>query len=244
MNTSKLIRAFFFMVVMNLVALPKSALAAKPFCGDGVCKGKETETSCPGDCTGGGGGDGGGGAKPLCVMFRDDDNDTFRSDDDEDHIYCDGIELVETQIDKFRFGLNVGLNGARNFVLDLINTDCIDLCDEASLFSGLTKGWNVFSISEDGAQFLKMTDGDNKLVYFQLDFFDAEDRNWRIQFNPSVCPGDLGNMNMATAEKISLDTWEFEAGAVACLQLLEGGKKHWSFHGLYNMPFKIWAVLQ
>jgi hypothetical protein len=53
MNTSKLLRAFFFIVVMTLMALPNSALAAKPECGDGICKGNENETSCAADCTGG-----------------------------------------------------------------------------------------------------------------------------------------------------------------------------------------------
>jgi hypothetical protein len=52
MNTSKLFQAFFYMVVLILMIFPNCALAAKPVCGDGICKGNE-KTSCPKDCTGG-----------------------------------------------------------------------------------------------------------------------------------------------------------------------------------------------
>jgi len=190
---------------------------------------------------------------PLCVMFRDAPSDNFASDDDGP-IYCDGVGPVKTQIDKFRFGLDAGQSGVRNFFLDL--TDCFDSCDpdppslpgNPPLSVGLTRGWHVFSTSPDGAQFLKMTVDDTKLVNFHLDFFDADDRLWRIQFNPNECP--LTDMATVTKTDDDPDTWEFEAvdedgvGAVACLQIRERGKKHFSFHGLYIMPFKIWAELQ
>ena len=75
MNTSKLFRAFFFMVVMTLMALPNSALAVKPVCGDGICNGSETETSCSEDCDGGddgGHGGGPGGNVPQIIEIRQD----------------------------------------------------------------------------------------------------------------------------------------------------------------------------
>ena len=187
-------------------------------------------------------------ADPLCVTVRDAPSDNFAGDDDGP-IYCDGVGPVTARIDKFRFGLDAGQSGVRNFFLDL--TDCFDSCDPPSLPGnpplsiGLTRGWHVFSTSPDGAQFLKMTVDDTKLVNFHLDFFDADDRLWRIQFNPSECP--LANMATVTKTNDDPDTWEFEAGdvngdgAVACLQLREGRRKHYSFHGLHNMPFKIWV---
>jgi predicted outer membrane lipoprotein len=205
--------------------------------------------SCDG---GGGGGDGGGGsgggAIPLCVDFRDAENDNFASDD-EPPPYCDGDEQVGAGIDKFRFGLNVSQSGPRNFFLDL--TKCFDssctppsLPGDPPLSVGLTRGWNVFSTSPDGAQFLRMTKDDTQLVDFQLDFFDADDRLWRIQFDPDLCP--LTSSVTATKTSDDPDTWTFEAneGVVACLQLREGGKKHFTFHGLYYMPFQIVAERQ
>jgi len=185
----------------------------------------------------------GGGAVPLCVTF--DDGYSFVSDLLGD--YCDGDAGVTTQIGKFRFGLNVGLNSPdRNFSLNL--DDCLDtplpkVCEPNTIY---VKGWNVFSASPDGAEYLKMKDTDPpKPVNFQLDFFDVNDDAWRIQFNPSECPNFDGYPapTMAKVTKTNLG-WTFEANenAVACLYFLEGPRKFHTFNGLYHVPFRIEAV--
>ncbi len=91
-----------------------------------------------------------------------------------------------------------------------------------------------------------MTDADSQEVDFWVSFFDDKDRLWRIVFTVSEdCPSGA---NMATVEKTSddPDTWVFTATAddFACLQLREGGRKHFEFHGLYRMPFRITAEAQ
>ena len=214
----------------------------------------------------------GGGGVPLLVLFRDGPGDKFGSDgfDAEPtthYPYIDGeliggVDSVSTNISKFRFGLNVTMSGGlRNFFVDL-TTGCYVLpsvplmsCDDRPVLirtSGITTGGNVFATAPDRAQYLKMsaneTDPDHsKDVDFQLEFLDGEGVGWRIMFNPSKCPDDTG-ATMATVTKISdnPDTWVFEAGAldVACLQLREGGAKHWTFHGLYSLPFQITAYAQ
>lgn len=53
---------------------------------------------------------------------------------------------VEAVIDKFRFKLNVGLNGSRYFRLDF--SDCVSspVCESSTLYSD---GWNVFATGPD-----------------------------------------------------------------------------------------------
>ncbi len=217
--------------IASLVMLP--ALAAKP--NDKPDKGNK-----------------GGGGVPLNVVFCDTyifgvcDQPIYKFASDLLGEYVDGKDSVSTGIDKFRFGLNVGFSGPRNFKLDL--TTCVDeICPVVP-----TRGWNVFSISPDGAQYLKMKVGDaSKPVNFQLEFFDDDDQEWRIMFNPSECPKDDEGKDLATMATVTKfeddpDTWVFEAEAVdvACLQLRMGGRKNNTFHGLYNLPFKILATAQ
>jgi len=212
------------------------AFAAKPDCDDP----SSTHPKCNPDS----GGDGG----PLCVTFDDSSINKFRSDSLGE--YCDGSgDGVNTGIDKFRFGLNVGLSGPRDFILDLSQCAPDAVCPTPPIV--LTRGWNVFSFSPDGAQFLKMAKDTPQDVNFQLEFLDAEGRGWSIQFNPGDCPMDASDNPLSTPAKVTKtsdnpDTWVFETslGDVACLQLREGGKKHWTFHGLYIVPFKITAVAQ
>ena len=109
----------------------------------------------------------------------------------------------------------------------------------------------MFSVSPDGAQYLKMAEGKKQNVNFQLEFLDAAGKGWNIQFDPEDCPMDTLDNPLSTPVTVrktsnNPDTWEFEAtdGDVACLQLREGGKKHCTFHGLYTVPFKITAVAQ
>jgi hypothetical protein len=116
------------------------------------------------------------------------------------------------------------------------------VCESSTLYS---QGWNVFSASPDGAQYLKMKVGDApKPVNFQLDFFDAQARAWRIQFKPSECP-NIGGFPAPTMAKVTktIAGWTFEAdeNAVACLELQMGGRKHYRFHGLCHVPFHITA---
>jgi hypothetical protein len=231
-----MLKKFLLFTIASLVMLP--ALADKP-----SDKGKGNKD---------------GAGVPLDVVFRDQDclgddesvvDDKFCSDGNP--YYIDGEPSVSTHIGKFRFGLNVGVNGPRHFFLDL--TPCKSVspmsCDGKPFNFGLTTGANVFATSPDGTQYLKMIVDAPKDVNFQLEFLDDDGKDWRIMFNPSKCPKD-GNGNnlatMATVTKIDddLDTWVFEAGTgdVACLQLREGGAKHWTFHGLYNLPFTMIAT--
>lgn len=163
--------------------------------------------------------------------------------------YRDGEESVSTSIDKFRFGLNVGLYGERHFYLDLGSENCAleTPCTPPDLGeNNLTYGWNVFAFSPDGAQYLKMEVGEahSQPVNLQLEFFDDPDRerNWRIMFNPSLCAEHVDYpVEMAKVTRIAEDIWEFEADAddYACLELRKGGRKHYTYHGLYRLPFKI-----
>lgn len=165
--------------------------------------------------------------------------------------YIDGEESVSTSMDKFRFGLNVGLYGERHFRLDL--TECFEppKCS-APVLAGdnkdLTFGWNVFATSPDGAQYLKMPVDSSKPVNLQLDFFDDPNReqNWRIMFNPGLCPDSVNYpVKMARVTRVADDIWVFEAGTdnYACLELRKGGRKHYTYHGLYKLPFKIIATV-
>ena len=164
--------------------------------------------------------------------------------------YIDGFDSVSTAIGKFRFGLNVGLYGERHFRLDL--TDCAlgEPCSAPELAGNakdLTYGWNVFAISPDGAQYLEMEVETPKLVNLQLEFFDTPDRenNYRIMFNPSLCDEYVnGQVKMAKVTRIANDIWVFEAGPndYACLELRKGGRKHYTYHGRYKLPFKIIAT--
>jgi hypothetical protein len=190
--------------------------------------------------------DKGGGAAPLKVEF--DNGISYKFVNDSKGIYEDGSDGVETQIDKFRFGLNVGQNGPRNFYLELSGCVAVSTCTPPFV-AGLTRGWNVFATSPGGAQYLKMTVGeDPKPVNFSLDFYDRIlGRLWRIKFNPSECPG-VELKDTATVTKINdhPDTWVFEAAndAVACLNRSEQGHPRSTFHGLYYLPFKLTATPQ
>lgn len=165
--------------------------------------------------------------------------------------YINGDDSVSAHIDKFRFGLNVGMNGPRHFYLDLTDCEPLEPCSAPGLAGNLTYGWNVFAISPDGAQYLKMGFGDahSQLVNFQLEFFDTPDRerNWRIMFNPSLCAEYINDsIAMAKVTRVANDIWVFEAGAddYACLELRKGGRKHYTYHGRYRLPFKIIATAQ
>jgi hypothetical protein len=76
------------------------ALAEKPFCGDGVCKGKnETPASCPDDCRDGGGGDEGGlgSAIPMdCLLGASWGDKTVPSDTIKD----DTLDWYEDEVDR------------------------------------------------------------------------------------------------------------------------------------------------
>jgi hypothetical protein len=191
-----------------------------------------------------GGGDKGGGAVPVEVTFDDDAKYNLRSDFlSPDPTYIHEFESVTAKIDKFRLGLNVGMNGPRDFTLNL--RDCISVdCQSNQLWY---RGWNIFSNSPDGAQFLRMRKEEIKYVIFNLDFFDSDDRQWRIQFNPSECPMSPSGVNLSNMVRVTKtedipDTWVFETEVgldVACLQLRMGGQQHHTFHGIYRVPFKI-----
>ena len=238
-----MLKKFLLFTIASLVMLP--ALADKP-----PDKGKGNKD---------------GAGVNLGVMFRDEHHyigedetlvrdDKFGSDgfaqtplETVDVEYIDGIDSVSSHIDKFRFGLNVGMNGPRNFYLDFA---CVSgPCTHPNLLLGLTTGWNVFATSPDGAQYLKMSanEGDTddfQPVNFQLEFLDGEGEGWRIMFNPSECP-DVESTDMVTVTKTSddPDTWEFEATANkrACLQFREGPRKNHYIAGLYSLPFLITA---
>jgi len=239
-----MLKKFLLFTIASLVMLP--ALADKP--PDKPDKGNK-----------------GGGAVPLGVVFRDDyhyinegttlvRDDKFGSDgfaqtspETQDVEYIDGEEQVETQIDKFRFGLNVGRNGERNFFLDLSRSQCrSDPESDCVATSPYFRGVNVFATSPGGAQYLKMKVGDApKPVNFSLLFFDNLDQEWSIKFNSSECPG-VDPDDMVTVTKTSdapLDTWEFEAteDMRACLYFREGPRKNHEFAGLYSVPFLITA---
>ena len=218
-----MLKKFLLFTIAGLVMLP--ALADKP----------------PGK------GNKGGGSVPLRVSFEDAwvDEDggfhayTFRSENGNDYVH--GDPGVETGIDKFRFKVNVGLNGDRNFILGPLG--CHSNC-EANPYS---QGWNVFATSPDGAQYLNMSangndPGDTKLVNFHVGFFDDGGNYWNLKFNPDDCPGT----DMVTVTKTSdvTDTWEFKAteGEVACLYFREGPRKRHYFAGLYYVSFRITAV--
>jgi len=106
MNASKSIHVVCFFVVMTLATLPISDLAAKPFCGDGACKGKETAESCPADCGGGSGGGEGGlaSAIPLdCVLGASwahppPDFPEYTVTDDKLGPYQDAVDKVTCEI--------------------------------------------------------------------------------------------------------------------------------------------------
>jgi hypothetical protein len=51
-------------------------------------------------------------------------------------------------------------------------------------------------------------------------------------------------VKMAKVTRFADDIWVFEAGAedYACLELRKGGRKHYTYHGLYKLPFKIIAT--
>lgn len=214
----------------------------------------------------------GGGGFSLDVVFRDDytvvdetlvsfdrfGSDGFDANPSTFFPYLDGEseESVSAHIDKFRFGLNVGMNGPRHFYLDLTECTPVPSCAQLRPFDfGLTTGWNVFAFSPDGAQFLKMSayetgpsDDDNQPLNFQLEFRDTFGNGWRIMFNPSECPkdqqgGNLADMVTVTKTSDSPPTWEFEATADkrACLQFREGPRKNHFIAGLYSLPFRITA---
>jgi hypothetical protein len=230
-----MIKKFLLFAIASLVMLP--ALADK-----------QTDKPDKGNKDGAG--------VPLVVVFRDGFGDKFGSDfgdpnSPSGHSYLDGVESVGAQIGKFRFGLNVGVSGTRNFFLDLrvcISAESVpeisctgplpalrlgngtDVMGFTTDVMGFTTGANVFATSPDRAQYLKMGVDTTKKVNFQLEFLDDDGKDWRIMFNPSKCPKDIegGNLaTMATVTKTAVDTWEFEAttttaGDVACLQLREG----------------------
>jgi hypothetical protein len=185
----------------------------------------------------------GGGSVPLGVSFDETYFDesgeeidyNFRSDGD---VYIHGEPGVETGIDKFRFKVNVGLNGERNFILE--GLECIS--DYCVISNPYVQGWNVFAYSPDGAQYLNMSADEPKLVTFQVGFFDTAGDYWNLKFNPDECPGT----DMVTVTKTSdvTDTWEFKAteGEVACLYFREGPRKRHYFAGLYYVSFRITAV--
>ena len=79
--------------------------------------------------------------------------------------------------------------------------DCISVdCQSNQLWY---RGWNIFSNSPDGAQFLRMRKKDIKYVIFNLDFFDSDDRQWRIQFNPSECPMSPSGVNLSNMVRVT-----------------------------------------
>lgn len=226
-----MLKKFLLLAIASLVMLP--ALADKP-----PDKGKGNKD---------------GGGVFLSVVFRDDycnnsDGDNFCSDTGDP--YINDKESVGAHIDKFRFGLNVGLNGTRHFFLDLRNCTPKPGCEADRPFNiGLTTGWNVFATSPDGAQYLRMsangTGSDHsKPVNFQLEFLDPAGQEWRIMFNPDECPGvEPDDMVTVTKTSDSPDTWEFEATAdkLACLQFREGPRRNHFIAGLYSLPFLITA---
>ena len=219
-----MLKKFLLFIIASLVMLP--ALADKP-----NDKGNK-----------------GGSGFFLAVEFRDGPDDNFVSDNEG--FYINGAQSVGAHIDKWRFGLNVGLNGTRHFFLDF---DCVEgPCTHPVLPFDLTTGWNVFATSPDGAQYLKMSayepgtdDDDSQLVNFQLEFGDDLGQGWRIMFNPDECPGvEPDDMVTVTKTSDSPDIWEFEATAdkYACLQYRDGPRKNHFIAGLYSLPFRITAV--
>jgi hypothetical protein len=229
-------QARFLTLLTTLTFLAFSGLAVAHPCTD---PDDEDHKHCR-DGGGGGGGGNGGGAKPLCVTFNDEANYYFRSDSDsgDADAYCDGVDGVNTQIDKFRFGLNLGMNDPiRNFDLNLDCTDC-------KFPYGSTIGWNVFSASPDGAQYHKMGDNTPQDVNFSLVFFDVSGQGWNIQFNPDDCLGST--WVTVTKTDADTDTWVFEADgdAFACLNREEQGHPSSTYYGLHKLPFTITAVAQ
>ena len=183
-------------------------------------------------------------AAPMTATFLDAGSDGINSDGMG--LYEDGKAEVSMVIGKFRFGLNVGMDEPmRNFILNLDTTQCMGVgCGRVpNLTAGRTVGWNVFSTSPDGAQFLEMFETESKTnLDFQLDFFDDSGEHWRVEFRPdaSECAGS----NSVTVTKINdnPDTWEFVAtdDDFACLLLRSSHPR--SFHGLYPMPFTLTVV--
>ena len=134
---------------------------------------------------------------------------------------------------------------------DLTECSTEPSCTDAPVLAGddndLTYGWNVFATSPDGAQYLEMVVGDHQFVNLQLEFFDdpSRERNWRSMFNPSLCAEYVDDsIAMAKVTRFANDIWIFEAGAndYACLELRKGGRKHYTYHGRYKLPFKIIAT--
>jgi hypothetical protein len=235
-----------FLIILTTLAFLGLCVSVPAFAG----KEKDCDPPNPHPSCGNDGGDDKVSRVFLEVDFRDkscDSNDGDKFCSDNDTPYKHDVDSVSASIDKFRLGLNVGMNGTRNFFLDL--RDCIQEPCESPLENdyGVTIGWNVFAFHPDGAQYLEMSVSDDpKPVNFHFDFFDDQDQNWRIMFNPGECPMDASGVNladMATVTKTT-DGWVFEAEAddVACLQLRMGGRKHYTFHGLYHLPFAFTAT--
>jgi hypothetical protein len=144
MNTSKLIHTFFFMVVITLVALPKSTLAGgKPDkCGDGVCKGNETPATCEADCDGGGDPPVSVGTS-MCYIEATEDTGSVRTvastvlddsireyENGEDKVTCGIGDVVSDNKSPLRFRSLTGGNitkAIRFIDLDFNLADCEDV---------------------------------------------------------------------------------------------------------------------
>jgi len=183
MNTNKLLRAFFFMVVMTLMALSNSALAAKPMCGDKTCKGNETAASCPVDCDVGAGGGGGTDPDPVSLVvywngniFEPQDRtcepNNFTPNGNTGNYHC-GLSVNNSVTFNFGYpGVQTARKGDANLCIDVFNGKeviltpdssyqfywfgpCSDTCDiEIYNWFG---GEQVSLITADQADFVRVT---------------------------------------------------------------------------------------
>ncbi len=195
-------------------------------------------------------GGGGGGTISVTVTFRD-----FLGDDVDpvpDRLMSDGLGDYIHKVDKVNTG--IGSNGG-NFFLKLtkgnqpaIRTLFYDFSDCASpgeCFPPFQTGFsiagaNIFT-SGSGINLREMFVGevrDDLRLIMSLNLDSVENGLWQIFFDPlsDNCSGST----FVTVERISVDSWEIEAGLddVACLAELGGGGE-FIFSGLYHMPFKI-----
>ena len=195
-------------------------------------------------------GGGGGGTIPMTATFRD-----FQGDDEDpvpDRLMSDGLGVYIEKVDK----VGAGISTRGNFRLTLtkgnqpaIRTLFYDFSDCASLdpadctppfqngFS--VRGANVVT-SGSGIDLLEMFVGqvrDDLRLILMLDLDSVEKGQWQIFFDPFNA--NCSESTFVTVERISVDTWEIEAGLddVACLKEQAGGGEM-IFSGLYHMPFK------
>jgi hypothetical protein len=190
-----------------------------------------------GDCSGGGGG-GGGPSIPVSVTFLDRAGDRITSDGGPYIAKVDEVNATIRNTGDLHLFLTRGgrfQTPIRTLHYDFQNCVSPGMCNPPMVSFDTVGAANTFTSGIDLREMgLGEILGDLRLsMAINLDSIDLG--NWHLVFNPF--DADCSGSSLVTIERTGADTWEIEAGAIACLKQNKGGGE-FTFHGRYSMPFK------